>query len=208
MKKQRVGMSLNDIAILKDNLRYDPKTGEFFRKFHQSRPAAFCWANNNATIKVTGKDYAKYHSVWRAAVYFSHGYYPAFEDSIVFKDGNNANFRIDNLLVVHPSEDECTVMDFAIEHNLSPQTVNHRMKNADRYPRTIRNYTVYFYKKDLFMKNCGDLIGRRGKVIIDDEKIYNKPVVLNEAKRGNKLIRAFLKTHFLMPTRWELTLCN
>ena len=74
MKKQRVGMSLNDIAILKDNLRYDSKTGEFFRKFHQSRPAAFCWANNNATIKVTGKDYAKYHSVWRAAVFFSHGY--------------------------------------------------------------------------------------------------------------------------------------
>ena len=207
MKRRDISMSFKDIEHLKENLRYDPKTGEFFRKFHQSRPAAFCWANNNATIKVTGKDYAKYHSVWRAAVYFSHGYYPAFEDSIVFKDGNNANFRIDNLLVVHPSEDECTVMDFATEHNLSPQTVNHRMKNADRYSRTIRNYTVYFYKKDLFMKNCGDLIGRRGKVIIDDEKIYNKPVVLDEVKRGNKLIRAFLATHFLMPTRWELTLC-
>ena len=206
MKKREITMSFKDIEHLKKNLRYDPKTGEFFRKFHQSRPAAFCWANNNATIKVTGKDYAKYHSVWRAAVYFSHGYYPAFEDSIVFKDGNNANFRIDNLLVVHPSEDECTVMDFATEHNLSPQTVNHRMKNADRYPRTIRNYTVYFYKKDLFMKNCGDLIGRRGKVIIDDEKIYRKPVA--EAKRGNKLIRAFLATHFLMPTTWEMTLCN
>ena len=144
-------MSLKDIDILKENLRYDPETGEFFRKFHQSRPAAFCWANSNATIKVTGIDYVKYHSVWRAAVYFSHGYYPAFEDSIVFKDGNNKNFKIDNLLVIHPSEDECTVMDFAAEHNLSPQTVNHRMKNADRYPRTIRNYTVYFYKKDLFM---------------------------------------------------------
>lgn len=206
MKKRQITMSFKDIEHLKENLRYDPKTGEFFRKFHQSRPAAFCWANNNATIKVTGKDYAKYHSVWRAAVFFSHGYYPAFEDSIVFKDGNNANFRIDNLLVVHPSEDECTVMDFATEHNLSPQTVNHRMKNADRYPRTIRNYTVYFYKKDLFMKNCGDLIGRRGKVIIDDEKIYRKPVA--EAKRGNKLIRAFLATHFLMPTTWEMTLCN
>jgi hypothetical protein len=206
MKKREITMSFKDIEHLKENLRYDPKTGEFFRKFHQSRPAAFCWANNNATIKVTGKDYAKYHSVWRAAVYFSYGYYPAFEDSIVFKDGNNANFRIDNLLVVHPSEDECTVMDFATEHNLSPQTVNHRMKNADRYPRTIRNYTVYFYKKDLFMKNCGDLIGRRGKVIIDDEKIYRKPVT--EAKRGNKLIRAFLATHFLMPTTWEMTLCN
>ena len=206
MKKREITMSFKDIEHLKENLRYDPKTGEFFRKFHQSRPAAFCWANNNATIKVTGKDYAKYHSVWRAAVYFSHGYYPAFEDSIVFKDGNNANFRIDNLLVVHPSEDECTVMDFATEHNLSPQTVNHRMKNAARYPRTIRNYTVYFYKKDLFMKNCGDLIGRRGKVIIDDEKIYRKPVA--EAKRGNKLIRAFLATHFLMPTTWEMTLCN
>ena len=206
MKKREITMSFKDIEHLKENLRYDPKTGEFFRKFHQSRPAAFCWANNNATIKVTGKDYAKYHSVWRAAVFFSHGYYPAFEDSIVFKDGNNANFRIDNLLVVHPSEDECTVMDFATEHNLSPQTVNHRMKNADRYPRTIRNYTVYFYKKDLFMKNCGDLIGRRGKVIIDDEKIYRKPVA--EAKRGNKLIRAFLATHFLMPTTWEMTLCN
>ena len=108
MKKREITMSFKDIENLKENLRYDPKTGEFFRKFHQSRPAAFCWANNNATIKVTGKDYAKYHSVWRAAVYFSHGYYPAFEDSIVFKDGNNANFRIDNLLVVHPSEDECT----------------------------------------------------------------------------------------------------
>jgi len=205
MKKREITMSFKDIEHLKENLRYDSKTGEFFRKFHQSRPAAFCWANNNATIKVTGKDYAKYHSVWRAAVYFSYGYYPAFEDSIVFKDGNNANFRIDNLLVIHPSEDECTVMDFATEHNLSPQTVNHRMKNADRYPRTIRNYTVYFYKKDLFMKNCGDLIGRRGKVIIDDEKIYRKPVA--EAKRGNKLIRAFLATHFLMPTNWEMTLC-
>lgn len=205
MKRREITMSFKDIEHLKENLRYDQKTGEFFRKFHQSRPAAFCWANNNATIKVTGKDYAKYHSVWRAAVYFSHGYYPAFEDSIVFKDGNNANFRIDNLLVVHPSEDECTVMDFATEHNLSPQTVNHRMKNADRYPRTIRNYTVYFYKKDLFMKNCGDLIGRRGKVIIDDEKIYRKPVA--EAKRGNKLIRAFLATHFLMPDKWEMTLC-
>lgn len=201
-------MSFKDIEHLKENLRYDPKTGEFFRKFHQSRPAAFCWANNNATIKVTAKDYAKYHSVWRAAVYFSHGYYPAFEDSIVFKDGNNANFRIDNLLVVHPSDDECTIMDFAMEHNLSPQTVNHRMKHENRYSRTIRNYTVYFYKKDLFMKNCGDLIGRRGKVIIDDEKIYNKPVVLDEVKRGNKLIRAFLATHFLMPTTWEMTLCN
>ena len=208
MKKQRVGMSLNDIAILKENLQYDPKTGEFFRKFHQSRPAAFCWANNNATIKVTGKDYAKYHSVWRAAVFFSHGYYPAFEDSIVFVDGDNTNFKINNLLVVHPSDDECTIMDFAMEHNLSPQTVNHRMKHEDRYSRTIRNYTVYFYKKDLFMKNCGDLIGRRGKVIIDDEKIYNKPVALDETKRGNKLIRAFLSTHFLMPTRWELNLCN
>ena len=207
MKRRDITMSLKDIEYLKENLRYDPKTGEFFRKSHQSRPAAFCWANNNATIKVTGKDYAKYHSVWRAAVYFSHGYYPAYEDSIVFKDGNNANFRIDNLLVVHPSEDECTVMDFATEHNLSPQTVNHRMKHETRYSRTIRNYTVYFYKKDLFMKNCGDLIGRRGKVIIDDEKIYNKPVVLDEVKRGNKLIRAFLATHFLMPTRWELTLC-
>lgn len=205
MKRRDISMSFKDIEHLKENLRYDPKTGEFFRKFHQSRPAAFCWANNNATIKVTGKDYAKYHSVWRAAVFFSHGYYPAYEDSIVFKDGNNANFRIDNLLVVHPSEDECTVMDFATEHNLSPQTVNHRMKNADRYPRTIRNYTVYFYKKDLFMKNCGDLIGRRGKVIIDDEKIYRKPVA--EAKRGNKLIRAFLATHFLMPDKWEMTLC-
>jgi len=205
MKKREITMSFKDIKHLKENLRYDPKTGEFFRKFHQSRPAAFCWANNNATIKVTGKDYAKYHSVWRAAVFFSHGYYPAFEDSIVFKDGNNANFRIDNLLVVNPSDDECTIMDFAMEHNLSPQTVNHRMKHENRYSRTIRNYTVYFYKKDLFMKNCGDLIGRRGKVIIDDEKIYRKPVT--EAKRGNKLIRAFLATHFLMPDKWEMTLC-
>lgn len=49
MKKQRVGMSLNDIEYLKENLRYDPETGEFFRKFHQTRLAAFCWANNNAT---------------------------------------------------------------------------------------------------------------------------------------------------------------
>jgi hypothetical protein len=207
MKKQRVSMSLNDIAILKENLRYDPQKGEFFRKFNGLRPAAFCWANSNATIKVTGTNYVKYHSVWRAAVYFSHGYYPAFEDSIVFKDGNNKNFKIDNLLVIHPSDDECTVMDFAMEHNLSPQTVNHRMKHEDRYPRTIRNYTVYFYKKDLFMKNCGDLIGRRGKVIVDDVEIYTKPKPKNELKRKNKIIREFLATHTLIPKRWEMTLC-
>lgn len=203
-------MSFKDISMLKESIAYEKETGNFYRllgyKKHK-KSALFC-KNYHATIKIARQNYVKYHNAWRVAVYFSHGYYPAFEDAVVFIDGNKENFRIDNILVIHPSEDECTVLDFSSEHNLSVQTVNHRMINEVRILRTIKNNAVYFYKKDDFMRKCGDLINKRKKLNDDnDDDVYiKKQVVLDDTTRKNKTIRLFLATHFLTPSKWEMTL--
>jgi len=197
-----------DLQLLKDSLTYNPKTGQFFRMIRCIAPAKLCWSNRNATIKVAKDGYAKYHNAWRVAMFLATGYYPGPEDSIQYKDGDVANLKLENLIVVYPADDEQTILDFATEHGLSPQTVHARMKYADRSPRQIRNYTVNYFKKADFAKLCGDMIGKpRQRASKDDEFFQKKRFNFSESKRKNKMVRTFLAQHFITPKQWEMTLC-
>jgi hypothetical protein len=208
--KRDLKVSLKELESIKENIIYCGGTGTFYRKRTPDKPLSFNYANRQATICVKKENGKKYFTAWRMAVFFSHGYYPSFEDAVVFKDGDNYNFRINNIVVCHPNEDEQTVLDFATEHGLSPQTVNYRMRNAIRFERIVKNWRVFFYDKKEFAKYCGDLIGRR--LVVDDEGIEHiqiKRINLSESQRGNKTARKFLKTWIVdMPTRWEMTLCK
>jgi hypothetical protein len=202
--KRDLKVSLKELESIKENIIYCGGTGTFYRKRTPDKPLSFNYANRQATICVKKENGKKYFTAWRMAVFFSHGYYPSF------KDGDNYNFRINNIVVCHPSEDEQTVLDFATEHGLSPQTVNYRMRNAIRFERIVKNWRVFFYDKKEFAKYCGDMIGRR--LVVDDEGIEHiqiKRINLSESQRGNKTAREFLKTWVSdMPTRWEMTLCR
>jgi hypothetical protein len=214
IKKNRrdVSMTLQDLKMLKKNVQYNPFLGHFYRKTNLAKPLTLCWSNKQATIPVLKDGRKKYFTAWRAAIYFAQGYYPTFEDAVVFEDGDNGNFRITNLFVCHPNDNEQTILDFATEHGLSPQTVNCRMKGAVRFERFIRNWKVYFYSKHEFIKRCGDLITKSTKVKAIDEteedRFQVKRMDLTESRRGNKTSREFLKMWTGdMPKRWDMTLC-
>jgi hypothetical protein len=213
-KQKRSGykMTLQDIENLKAEIGYSPITGNFFRKLTTpSSPIKLCCTNKHATITLRKDGRKKHYTAWRVAVFFEKGFYPTFEDAIIFKDGDNTNFRINNLLVCHPSDDEQTILDFCAEYNLSPQTVNYRMKGAIRFERTTRNWRVYFYDKSELMRRCASLIkgGVSDNFDADDDRVQIKKTDLAEQQRGNKLAREFLKmwvSKETMPTRLEMTL--
>ncbi len=211
IKKRDVAMSLQDLEMLRQNVYYNQSNGVFYRK-SSARPVTLCWSNTQATIPVQNGVRKKYFTAWRVAVFLSKGYYPTFEDAVVFDDGNNKNFRINNISVCHPDDDEQTILDFSLQHDLSPQTVNNRMKNSPRVKRIVRNWSIYFYKKSDFIKKCNDLMGRGAKKPneeFEDDFIRRvKPVKVSEEKRGNKLGREFLRMWTGdMPTKWDMTLC-
>ena len=94
--KRDLKVSLKELESIKENIIYCGGTGTFYRKRTPDKPLSFNYANRQATICVKKENGKKYFTAWRMAVYFSHGYYPSFEDAVIFKDGDNYNFRINN----------------------------------------------------------------------------------------------------------------
>lgn len=205
-------IKLSDLEMLKQNIKYNPITGSFFRVKTPQKPMALCWQHKNATMPVKNGDKKKYFTAWRVAIYFEKGFYPAPEDAVIFKDGDNTNFRIKNIEVSFPNPDEQTILDFATEYGLSPQTVNFRMKGATRFERMVNTSKVFYYYKKELMKRCASLMKNGNNIYdydYDDEVIQIKKMDLNEQKRGNKMVREFLKVWIGdKPTKWEMTLCQ
>jgi hypothetical protein len=198
-----------DIQILKDSIRYESETGIFYRKTGKLGVVKLDCKNKHGVIVVNYQLKKKHFMAWRCAVLFVYGYYPAIPDSPFFKDGDNLNLKIDNILVIRHSENEQTIMDFSTEHNLSPSTVSKRMATMPRVSRRIFNTYVYFYEKSDFMAQCGDMIGAKKNVDYDDGVIIKKQVNIDNLPRKNKTAREFLKTWIGdMPTKWEMTLCR
>lgn len=210
MKKTFKEITKAELQMLKECIRYDSETGVFHRKFGKMGVVKLCWANVHGTVPLQNKTRKKYFTAWRCAVYAVYGYYPNYSDSVIFKDGDNRNLKIDNILVLRPSESEQTIMDFAIEHNLSPQTVNVRMQDMPRVSRMVYRSHVYFYEKSDFIRQCGDMIGRTRRADYDTEVIIVKPVNIDRQPRKNKMIRDFLAYWHdseSMPKTWGMTLC-
>ena len=208
MKKTVKEITKAELQMLKEYIRYDSETGVFHRNFGKMGVVKLCWANVHGTVPLQNQTRKKYFTAWRCAVYAVYGYYPTYKDTVIFKDGDNRNLKIENIVVLRPSDSEQTIMDFAIEHNLSPQTVNVRMQGMPRVSRMVYRSHVYFYEKSDFIKQCGDMIGRTRRDDYDSEIIIVKPVNIDRQPRKNKIIRQFLRQHTIMPTRWEMTLCR
>ena len=199
-----------DIQMLKDSIRYESETGIFYRKTGKFGIVKLDCKNKHGVIVVNHQLKKKHFMAWRCAVLFVYGYYPAIQDSPFFKDGDNLNLKIDNILVIRQSENEQTIMDFSTEHNLPPSTVTKRMMSMPKVNRRIHNTYVYFYEKSDFMAQCGDMIGAKKYVNYDDDNaVIKKPANFDNLPRKNKMIREFLKTWIGdMPTQWEMTLCR
>jgi hypothetical protein len=193
-------LSSKDLKMLRECISYDKDAGVFYRVKTGKQVTINC-QRPQSVIHVQRGEQIKQFTAWRSAVFFAKGFYPSFKDNVIFNDGNNKNFKINNITICHISDDEQSVADFALENNLSNSYVNNRMKGCSRVRKSGRTGWVYFYKKSDFIKNCNDLI--------NNDFVIIKRINLSESQRGNKTAREFLKTWIGdMPTQWEMTLCR
>lgn len=210
MKKTFKAVTKKELQMLKDCVRYESETGVFHRRFGKMGVMKLCWSNVHGTVPLQQSKNKKYFTAWRCAVYAVYGYYPSYSDGVIFKDGDKYNLKIENIVVVRPCENEQTILDFAMEHGLSPQTVNVRMQGMPRVRRMLYRSYVYFYQKNDFIRQCGDMIGRSRFIEEDNDTIIHKPVNIDRQPRKNKMIRDFLAYWHdaeSMPKTWEMTLC-
>ena len=201
-----------DLQSLKDRILYNPMTGQFFRKTSPTIPMVL-YNRDRASflLKVTVSGRTKWHQAWRVAFFLAQGYYPVYEDSICYKDNNNANFTITNLEIIKKSENEITSKDFAKLYGLSINTVKKKFNKLPFVYRVINRRVTHFYNLETALSVCADLIHK--KMLKDDVEHIDDLIKIEKSiydgkERGNDMIRAFLSTWYdEMPKRWEMTLC-
>ena len=189
-------MDNKELMIIKSIVKYSAKTGNFYR--HESdSPAKLVNKNKHALIHLSKGNFHNMYSAWKIAIYMSHGYWPAEGDTCEYIDGNAKNLSLSNIRVIHFCDDETTVMDYCLDNQLEYRHVSLKMRKEKRIRRSVGGMTYWFYKKEDFARQCKDLKN------VDLEQI-KKPSM---GKRKNLHIMEFLRTHTIVPKRWEMTLC-
>jgi hypothetical protein len=189
-------MDHKELQIIKQIVRYSAKTGNFYRGGSDS-PAKFANKNKHATISFRRGEINCTYPAWKIAIYMSHGYWPDDGDTCEYVDSNLNNLSLSNLRVIHFGDDETTVMDYCIDNQLEYRYVSLKMRKEKRIRRNVGGMSYWFYKKEDFERQC------RSLKKIDVEQV-KKPSI---GRRKNQHFRDFLKTHMIVPKRWEMTLC-
>ena len=189
-------MDNKELTIIKSIVRYSGKHGIFYRNGSE-QPAKLSYKNTHAMIALHRRNFSNMYSAWKIAILMSHGYWPCDGDTCEYLDGNAKNLSLSNLKVIHFSDDEATVMDYCIDNQLDYRAVSVRMRKEKRIRRSIGGMSSWFYKKEDLKRQCHDLKK------IDYEEVRSKKL----GPRKNKHFMSFLQQHFLMPTRWDMTLC-
>jgi hypothetical protein len=194
-------MNDKDLDIVREAVKYNSTTGHFY-KGGASTPAALNWKNKNATINVKKSGLHSNFLAWKVAVFLAYGWYPAHTDAVEYLDDNPTNLRISNIRVIKASEDEMTMIDFCDDNDLRYPSVSALMR-GEPFTRRIENgYSRAYFRKNLLEQNCAKLLAKRTR----EEEIRAKPK-RPMGRRKNEHFMEFLRTHYLVPKGWELTLC-
>lgn len=197
-------MDNKELELIKSLIRYSAGSGNFYR-IKTNQIATLSIKNRHAIIRLTKGKFSNLYQAWKIAIYISHGYWPSDDDTCEYKDGNKQNLKLNNLHVVHFSDDETTVMDYCLYNNLDYKYVSLKMRNQQRIRRNIAGMSYWFYKKEDFKKQCKNLRRFNDDDDDNDEDILHTKKMIN---RKNTHFMQFLQKHILMPTRWEMTLCH
>ncbi len=189
-------MDNKELTAIKSIVKYSAKTGNFYRNESDS-PAKLATKNKHALIALRKGDFHNMYPAWKIAICMSHGYWPDDGDTCEYVDGDAKNLSLSNLRVIHFGDDETTVMDYCIDNQLEYRHVSIKMRKEKRIRRSVGGMSYWFYKKADFARQCKDLKQ------INFEQV-KKP---NIGKRKNTHIMEFLRTHTIVPKRWEMTLC-
>jgi len=189
-------MDNKELTVIKSIVKYSAKTGNFYRNESDS-PAKLATKNKHALIALRKGDFHNMYPAWKIAICMSHGYWPDDGDTCEYVDGDAKNLSLSNLRVIHFGDDETTVMDYCIDNQLEYRYVSLKMRKEKRIRRNVGGMSYWFYKKEDFARQC------RSLKKIDVEQV-KKPSI---GRRKNQHFRDFLKTHMIVPKRWEMTLC-
>jgi hypothetical protein len=135
-------------------------------------------------------------------VFLAYGWYPEHTDAVEYLDGNPCNLSISNIKVIKAGEDEMTMIDFCDENDLRYPSVSALMRGEPFIRRIENGYSRAYFKKSLLEQNCAKLLAKKQR----DEETRSKPK-RPMGKRRNAHFMEFLRTHYLVPKRWEMTLC-
>jgi hypothetical protein len=194
-------MKDKDLEIIRSAIRYNSTTGHFY-KGGANTPAALSWKNKNATINVKKSGMHSYFLAWKIAVFLAYGWYPEHTDAVEYLDGNPCNLSISNIKVIKAGEDEMTMIDFCDENDLRYPSVSALMRGEPFIRRIENGYSRAYFKKSLLEQNCAKLLAKKQR----DEETRSKPK-RPMGRRRNEHFMEFLRTHYLVPKRWEMTLC-
>jgi hypothetical protein len=195
-------MKDKDLEIIRSAIRYNSNTGHFY-KGGANTPAALNWKNKNATINVKKSGMHSYFLAWKIAVFLAYGWYPEHTDAVEYLDGNPCNLSISNIKVIKAGEDEMTMIDFCDENDLRYPSVSALMRGEPFIRRIENGYSRAYFRKSLLEANCAKLMAKKQR----DEEIRAKPKRPMGRRRKNEHFMEFLRTHYLVPKRWEMTLC-
>jgi hypothetical protein len=143
-----------------------------------------------------------YFLAWKIAVFLAYGWYPEHTDAVEYLDGNPCNLSINNIKVIKAGEDEMTMIDFCDENDLRYPSVSALMRGEPFIRRIENGYSRAYFRKSLLEANCAKLMAKKQR----DEETRSKPK-RPMGKRRNEHFMEFLRTHYLVPKRWEMTLC-